>query len=359
MADPSDVAVIASPADLTGEWLTTTLGAAVLGFRYERIGTSQVSDCYRVVVDYAAGATGPRSVILKVASGDPTSRQTGSAMGLYESEVRFYRELVPHLGGGPIPACYHAAIDPGSGAFDLVLEDAAPAVVGDEILGATAEQAFLAVTELGRLHSLAGGRPSLTEAGWLDRSSLLNAALFEQLYTLFLDRYGDYLTADQRSVCDALVAAFDHYLELVSGDPQGLVHGDYRLDNMLFGAPEAERPLTVVDWQGVMSGPALTDLAYFLGGALPAELRRTHYDDLLQAYCAALGPNPPIAPGQVREAVRRQSFMGVIMSIAASVVVERTERGDELFMTTLTRHCGHVIDTGATDLLIPAEGGYR
>ena len=54
----------------------------------------------------------------------------------------------------------------------------------------------------------------------------------------------------------------------------GLVHGDYRLDNMLFGQPGADRALTVVDWQTVTWGPAMTDVAYFLGCALPSELRR-------------------------------------------------------------------------------------
>ena len=34
---------------------------------------------------------------------------------------------------------------------------------------------------------------------------------------------------------------------------------------MLFGTDEADRALTVVDWQTVSWGPALTDLAYFLG----------------------------------------------------------------------------------------------
>lgn len=352
MADHPDLAVVSQPADLTNAWLTAVLGAAVHGFSYERIGTGQVSDCYRIAVRYAPGSAGPASVILKVASADPTSRQTGAAMGLYDSEVRFYRELGPHLGSGPVPGCYHAAIDAGSGAFDLVLEDAAPAVAGDEIRGATVEQALCAVTELGRLHTLATARLSLAEAGWLERGSLLNAELLAQLYTLFLARYREYLSGPQRSVCDSLVTAFDHYLELMSAEQRGLVHGDYRLDNMLFGAPESARSLTVVDWQGVMVGPALTDLAYFLGGALPAELRRAHYDELLRAYHAALGPEPVRTPEQIREAVRRQSFMGVIMSIAASVVVERTDRGDELFLTILSRHCDHILDTGALTLLI-------
>lgn len=126
MADPPDLAIVAHPADLTTTWPTAALGAIVLGFSAERIGTGQVSDCYRISVHYATGSAGPTSAILKVPSADPTSRQTGAARGLYDSEVRFYRELVPHLSTGPVPRCYHAAFDFGSGAFDPVLEDAAP-----------------------------------------------------------------------------------------------------------------------------------------------------------------------------------------------------------------------------------------
>ena len=67
------------------------------------------------------------------------------------------------------------------------------------------------------------------------------------------------------------------------------MHGDYRLDNMLFGEPGADRPLTVVDWQTVTWGPAMTDVAYFLGCALPDDVRRDNYDALLRAYHDAFG----------------------------------------------------------------------
>ncbi|WP_019927207.1 phosphotransferase [Nocardia sp. BMG111209] len=348
----SDDLVLERPTDLGNEWLTAALGAGeVVGFRYERIGTGQVSDCYRVDVEYAPGSAGPRSVVLKVASEDPTSRQSGMFMGLYESEVRFYREIAPRLRGGPIAPCYHAAIDTGTGAFDLLLGDAAPAVAGDEIRGATVEQAFVAVRELGRWHALLHAAPALPEAAWLERGSLLGQTLFEQLYRMFLERYGERLTLPQRAVCDRLVASFDVYLANSDTAVRGLIHGDYRLDNLLFGAAGSPRPLMVVDWQGVMMGPALNDLAYFLGGALPDRDRRIHYDDLLRAYHEALGPDPRTTLAEIREAVRHSSFAGVTMSIAASVVVERTDRGDELFMTTLARHCAHVLDTGALDLL--------
>lgn len=356
MRTSSTESVLEGPDDLTADWLTTTIGAGVVsGFQCSPIGTGQVSDCHRISLNYAPGETGPQSVILKVASGDDTSRQTGAAMGLYASEVRFYREIAPHLAGGPIPPCYHAAIDDETGLFHLLLGDAAPAVAGDEIRGATPRQARLAVGELGRLHRMLLDNPALARAEWLDRGTLLNQEVLSYLYTEFLNRYGDVVAPQHRSVCDALVAAFDDYLAAVNRAPRGLIHGDYRLDNMLFGETTPGHSLTVVDWQGVMAGPALTDLAYFVGGALTPEQRGIQYDELLRTYHTALGPNPGIGVADVRAAVRQQSFMGV-MSIAASVVVERTERGDQLFMTTLARHCSHVIDTGALALLTASEG---
>ena len=49
--------------------------------------------------------------------------------------------------------------------------------------------------------------------------------------------------------------------------------------------------------------------------------------------------------------MRRQSFFGVMMAIVSSMLVERTDRGDEMFMTMLARHGDHVLDTGALDTL--------
>lgn len=110
-----------------------------------------MSECYRIGLSYSEG-DGPRSVVLKVAASDPMSRQTGLTLGLYEREVRFYHDIAPRLGGAIAP-CYHAAVDLSTGVFDLLLGDAAPAVVGDEIAGATSQQAHLAVVELARLHA--------------------------------------------------------------------------------------------------------------------------------------------------------------------------------------------------------------
>ena len=344
---------IESPDDLTADWLTDVLGGgAVSTFTTQRIGTGQMSECYRVVLDYGSAAGDPASVVLKVAASDPTSRQTGLAMGLYEREVKFYTDIAPRL-TGPVARCHHAAFEPDTGVFALLLDDAAPAVQGDEIRGATADQALLAVTELGRVHGPLLGDETLAQSSWLNRGSPVNQDLMTMLYAGFADRYGETMTAEQRTVCERLVGAFDSYLEgeQAAGWPMGLVHGDYRLDNLLFGQPGSERALTIVDWQTVTWGAAMTDLAYFLGCALSTEDRRAHWPQLVAAYHEALGPDCPLHVVDVREGVRRASFMGVTMTIAASMVVERTERGDQMFMTMLERNCGHVLDTDALAVL--------
>jgi Ecdysteroid kinase-like family len=341
------IARVQRPEDLTAEWLTSAVDAGTVEqFAFDRIGTGQMSECYRITLTYSGETAGPESVVLKIAATDPVSRQTGLALGLYEREVRFYTDIAPRI-GGPVAPCYDADFDPESGVFHLLLGDAGPAVVGDEIRGATIEQATLALTELARLHASLLSDGAMAQAQWLNRESPMNQALISQLYAGFAERYGERIAPEHRAVCERLVAGFDAYLADAADRVQGLVHGDYRLDNMLFGEHGADRALTVVDWQTVNRGPAMTDVAYFLGCALPNDVRRDHYDALLRAYHDALGPDVAMSLQDVHEGVRGQSFFGVMMAIVSSMLVERTERGDEMFMVMLQRHAQHVLDTDA------------
>jgi hypothetical protein len=49
---------------------------------------------------------------------------------------------------------------------------------------------------------------------------------------------------------------------------------------------------------------------------------------------------------------RRLTWAGLVMAIAASMLVERTERGDEMFMAMAHRHSRHALDLGADRLLM-------
>jgi len=73
----------------------------------------------------------------------------------------------------------------------------------------------------------------------------------------------------------------------------------------------------------------MTDLAYFLGGALRTEDRPAQYDALLRAYHEALGPDAPITSGRRRRGAQAKLFR-CDDGIVSSMLVERTERGDRM-----------------------------
>ena len=71
-------------------------------------------------------------------------------------------------------------------------------------------------------------------------------------------------------------------------DDFGLVHGDYRLDNLLFATDAGGPPCTAVDWQIVAVGLPARDLGFFLGTGLRSEERGEHERGLVAAYHDAL-----------------------------------------------------------------------
>ncbi len=352
--------VLRQPGELTAEWLSEALGCGpVDGFDVEPIGTGQMSESARVRIDYGSDAdAGPATVVLKTASADETSRATGVGLGAYEREVSFYRELAPRI-GGPLAECHVAVIDPADGWFTLLLEDVAPAVQGDQIAGCSIAQAHLAVHELAKLHAPLFADSQLGATPWLNQPSPLNQALLTQLLPAFLERYDGRVTAEHERVCTRLVESLDGWIA-DRRPPLGLVHGDYRLDNMLFGAEDAPRRFVTVDWQTVSWGPVMTDLAYFLGGSLQASDRRSAEAELVREYYDALHAHGVRGYSweDCWEDYRRQAFLGIVMTVAPAMIVERTERGDEMFLTCLARYADQVLDIESLDLL-PAPGTGR
>ena len=130
-------------------------------------------------------------------------------------------------------------------------------------------------------------------------------------------------------------------------------HGDYRLDNMLFGTSEGGYPLAVVDWQTVVWGPPLADASYFLGAGLVPEDRRRHERDLLRVYHDALLACGVDAFSWDRcwRDYRRYAFSGFLMAVGASMLVVQTGRGDEMFLTMASRHGAQILDLEAESFL--------
>jgi len=286
---------------------------------------------------------------------DETSRATAKSLRSYENEVRFYQELAPDL---PIrtPHAYYAEIDDDSVSFTLLLEDLAPARQGDQLSGCSPDQANLAVQELVKLHASRWGDSTLAQIEWLHGDKSANnqflAALLPGLWDGFRSRYSADLSSDVIEAGSALFAGIEAYLFADPG-PSTVVHGDYRLDNLLFDPAPGGVPIAVVDWQMCTDGSAMSDVAYFVGAGLRVDERRAVEEDLVRSYHEALsGAGVEDYPlERCWRDYRRGTWSGLVMAVAASMLVERTARGDQMFLTMAGRHSRHALDLDAPGLI--------
>lgn len=339
---------------LDPEWVSAALGlggpSAVAGIASQELGTGQMCDSHRLTLDHSDGSTS--TVIAKFPSSDPASRSTGLLLRAYEKEVRFYQELAPDL---PVrtPGTRFAAIDPKTGSFVLILEDLDPATPGDQLAGCDVPAARAALTELVGLHAPRWGDPTLLDVEWLvgDRGPArdMMIGLLASLWDGFVDRYRGRL---EPHVVDAGAIVFGR-LESFYRDrePSTIVHGDFRLDNLMFHPDGA---VTVLDWQTCTVGPGPADAAYFVGAGLLPELRRAHEDELFEHYHRGLlAAGVAVDREDCWTAYRRGTWAGLVMAVGASMLVERTERGDDMFMAMASRHALQALDLDAAEMLDP------
>jgi aminoglycoside phosphotransferase (APT) family kinase protein len=168
----------------------------------------------------------------------------------------------------------------------------------------------------------------------------------------FLERYGGRLEPEYGRLAESLMANLGGWMGNRPG-PFAVQHGDYRLDNMLFGTADGGCPLAVVDWQTVVWGPPLADASYFIGAGLLPRDRRVHERPLLRQYYQELRARGvgTLSWDDCWREYRRYAFSGFLMALAASMLVVQTERGDEMFLTMLRRHGAQIIDLEAEQFL--------
>jgi aminoglycoside/choline kinase family phosphotransferase len=343
--------------ELTPEILTRLLAAhlgdaRVTDVDIEVVGTGQMAECCRLRLSYDKTGAGPTSVVAKLPSGDAASRAAAVAVRAYEVEVNVYRQLQPTL-LMRAPQCYFAHIDLDANDFVLLLEDVAPARQGDQLSGCSADEAAVAIAELPGLHAPRWGDETLNALDWLHRNTPETRGFLGQLLRLlhpgFVERYADRLSPDVLRMSERVVDAVDHLDDRPR--PWTVTHGDYRLDNLLFGAAATDR-VVVVDWQTAGLGPGVADLSYFLGGSLISEERRANEEALVRDYHQRmLATGIPLTWDALWQQYRRYSVSGLVMAIAASMMVKRTARGDDMFVTMAERAGQHAVDLEAVELL--------
>lgn len=351
-------------------WLTDVLhaagigvGNAVVGADDGSIGTGQMGDNVRYALAWRdPDESLPRTVVGKFPSGSEASRSTAVLLDSYRKEVGFYRDL-RHEVTINAPTVHHAGWDGETHDFVLIMDDIAPAVQGDQLAGCDVELAGLVVDQAVGLHAPTWGH-GLALAERIDWLAAPSAERNEMMVWLlghtwpgFAERYADRLTDDDLALGATLVEHYMTYFERFAGwaerhDAWAVTHGDYRLDNVLFGDGVASSPVTVVDWQTVGVGIGPFDVAYFVGAGLLPDVRARHERALVGRYAAGMrAAGIDVTDDAIWEGYVLGSASGYYVALVASQIVERTERGDDMFVAMVSRHAQQVRDVGLLQLL--------
>lgn len=348
------------PTDVTPEWLSAALSAGgdvvrVTSVDVVPVGTGQTGATYRIAATYAANPTGlPDSFVVKLPVQDDAVKG-GVTLG-YLSEVAFYARVAKSM-AVPMPRCFYSDIADEGANFVLLLEDMSPAVQGDQIAGATAEQARLAVTALAGLHG-----PSWCDPTWLDLAEIAMPKpgdepaikglgdIARMAVDMTLEKLTPHIDGVDRETATAAMSLVTPWL-LAERDRYSLMHGDYRLDNLLYD-PDTTR-VSVVDWQTMGIGLPARDLAYFTATSLQPELRTQIEGQLVDEYHRALLDYG--VTDYPRETCWRDYRLGMLqaplITSLGCAFASTTTRGNAMMVVMLQRGCRAIRELGTLELI--------
>ncbi|MGW6697936.1 phosphotransferase family protein [Nocardia sp. NPDC055049] len=350
-------------ADITSHWLQAVLGPeadVVEGVEICPIGTGQTGATFRITPRYAHSEHEfPSTFVIKLPADDDGVR-AGVTLG-YLSEITFYRQAATQT-SVPTPRCFYSDITEDGTEFALLLADLSPAVPGDQIAGCGTDAAYQAVSALAGLHG-----PSWRDPRWLD----LAVAMPKPGDTAAAGGLGDVARMAADITLDKLGARMDHRDRETFSEALGLVtpwlqagsdtgrfallHGDYRLDNLMFDT--ATSRVSVVDWQTLGVGLPARDLAYFTATGLDPDARSACENSLVDVYHRRLLEYG--VTGYTRETCWQDYRFGMVQApliiALGAAFATPTARGEEVFLVMLERSCRAIRDLETLALISAAD----
>ncbi|MBT4159781.1 MAG: phosphotransferase [Gammaproteobacteria bacterium] len=314
--------------DITAEWLTNSLRESGV------IGEESVSAFEMKPVGEAAGFNGevvilslsyseplseaPKTMVMKI----PTAlknRILGQTLGLYEKEIRFYRDLNPEM-NIRTPGHYYSALDAADDPdmvlerlkginklpmwlismviafgqwvvqrtprrYVLLIEDLSRFRLGDQVRGCSEEDVRRVLRTLAALHAQFWDSDKLQQMSWIspvESTSRIIHLMYLQSGEKFRKAELANLTDRQHSLIDWLRKNGAALTEMLGKEPRTLLHGDVRLDNVCFDDDHDD--VILYDWQTMLTGPAGMDLAYFLSATLPLDVSDEETAELISFY---------------------------------------------------------------------------
>lgn len=342
-------ALIANAEGVTAAWLQSVFQHAGLDAPRISMATSapvghgNLSATCRTQITYNANAArAVTSVICKLTSGIAAALDIAAAYGVYQREASVYAFFGADA---PLntPRCYLAKASEDGRALNLVLEDlSVGARAGDQIAGCSQADARAVIVEFAKLHAAYWKDKRLDDAPWLyDRARLADATggALAQGAAEFRRRFAGRMDARHLDAMDRFTPGAAGWTRRHAAGGQTLIHGEPRVDNVLFrdgaGGPQA----WLIDWQFADRGSPMFDTAYFLAGSLASADRRACERDLIAYQQGEIARKDPSYTLDTALAEYADALpFALFTTVGAALAVPEGEHTDRLLMTLLERN---------------------
>ena len=301
----------------------------------------------------------PNRLVVKVATRSDANRRMALEYGLYEREVRFYRDLAP-VAGLVTPRTYVVDLDADRGDMVIVMEDMAV----DDVTGGGAfddEQLFAATGDLATFHATWWGEVATRRPTWVP---VLDGPVWSTHQQLFGAAWAALAAEDELSrpasflaFGESLVRAIPALQRQLSLDPVTLVHFDLRRSNLFF--VEVNGPhLAAVDWQPLTVARGAYDLAYFLTQSVSTDRRRALQHDLLAHYLRSLASHGigGYDEAQLWDDYRLGAAYTTSYAVGTVLVDLFNDTGKAYAESVLVRAAAAVDDLALVDAIAPYAG---
>jgi hypothetical protein len=346
-------------SDITPAWLSDVLSRRVAGVEARNLGAGVgiLGEVARLHVTYAPGETGPATLVSKCQSLAPENIGLSVAMGFYEREINFYRHATDHL-PVRVPRCYRTDMADASVPFVIILDDVAGARCPNQIEGITLSDAQRILDTVSCLHAKFWESNTLHSFEWLPPMNNPQYKGAQGLaiprFPTYLERFGDRLTAATRSAIEIVINRYPDYLDWLAA--QGnvtLTHTDCRAENYLFGGPDGDDAITMIDFQLCTKFNGMYDVANLISGSLTPRNRRLWEGPLVERYhqnIAALG----VADYSIERCWRDYRACLLLQAFGTVVVSDLdggNDRGADLLTELLLRPALSLNDHDVTDIV--------
>lgn len=196
-------------------------------------------------------------LILKTLGSNQVRNDIVDKYGLFYREASFYSSMADAI-REHTPICYYASVEESL----IIMEDRGVAVVGDQIYGYTAEEAFDVISAIIPLHEF-----------WLNKQpecflpQVNDPQITDVLPEMLTHVWGvtrHVLNSEKSAIVDSIINDLIANIKPIADElsvHSTIIHGDLRMENLLFHGAKLD---AIIDWQLLSIGSPMVDVAYFL-----------------------------------------------------------------------------------------------